>query len=1011
MSSRSLLAPVAAFMVAALGVSTAAAAQPRDRESFNQGWRFARFGLMPDGSRRDEPGGTSWKIPARASSEEIEKSNFAQAAFDGDPETRWCANGGDKNEWLAVDLNEVRPAALAVDWEFPELHYGYAVESSDDGERWTVVATVAPDRPVKSVPLEPKRHLRVRVTDLPDGKWASIRELRLLDRDGRALPNEGINKGEWPSTVAFDDSAWRALDLPHDWGVEGPFRDDLPNDTGKLPWKGIGWYRKTFHVPATDRGRRLFLDFDGAMANAQVYVNGRHVGGWPYGYQSFRVDATSAVKYDADNVVAVRLDTENWGSRWYPGAGIYRNVWLVKTSPIHVAHWGVFAVATSRRLDQVEAKQEPPRPGPQGVQLGPQPNPGGQYSGAVDMVRLAVTVENQQGVDVRADVSAEIFEEAPGGGLGAKVSGGAGLDRILMAGNEARLDLTIPVNNPKPWSLESPNRYVARVTVKWAGDVVDVYDQPFGFRTIEFTGEGFKLNGRKTTMQGTCNHHDLGPLGTALNVRALERQLQILKEMGCNALRTSHNPPAPELLDLADRMGFLVQVEAFDCWKSGKTPGDYASLFDEWHERDLQAMVRRDRNHPSVVMWSIGNEIAEQDGPRLAKPLAEIVRREDPTRPVTAGCNNPEAGVNGFQTAVDAFGLNYHPTEYARILDHPGNQDKPIYTSESSSCVSSRGEYFFPPKRGSDSRVNFQVSSYDVDAPPWAQAPDTVFEALDRNPRFFGEFVWTGFDYIGEPTPYNSDSTNLLNFSDPARRAEMQAELDRLGKLKVPSALSYFGIVDLCGFKKDRFHIYQARWRPDLPMAHILPHWNWPERVGQATPVHVYTSGDEAELFQDGESLGRKKKDEHEYRIRWDEVEYKPGELKVVAYKDGREWATDSVKTTGPAAKLVATVDRPEIAADGRDLAFVTVKVADVEGLQAPRAGNLVKFKVDGPGEIVAVGNGDSTDHDPFQADSRRAYNGLCLAIVRVRPGESGAIKIKAAADGLRPAEVAVVGK
>ena len=378
--------------------------------------------------------------------------------------------------------------------------------------------------------------------------------------------------------------------------------------------------------------------------------------------------------------------------------------------------------------------------------------------------------------------------------------------------------------------------------------VVDVYDQPFGFRTIEFTHTRRIQAQRpaRAVLNGTCNHHDLGPLGAALNVRALERQLEILKEMGCNALRTSHNPPAPELLDLADRMGFVVMVEAFDCWKQGKTPGDYSRLFDEWHAKDLQAMVRRERNHPSVIMWSIGNEIAEQNGPTLAKHLRDIVHAEDPTRPVTAGCNNANAGTNGFQTAVDVFGLNYNLWAYGRILDHRGNEQKPIYTSESSSCVSSRGEYFFPVKRGRDSQSNFQVSSYDVDAPPWAQPPDEVFEALDRHPAFFGEFVWTGFDYLGEPTPYNTDVTNLLNFSDPEKRAAMKKQLDALGKLKVPSASSYFGIVDLCGFKKDRFYIYQARWRPELPMAHILPHWNWPDRVGQVTPgsrLHLWRRG------------------------------------------------------------------------------------------------------------------------------------------------------------------------
>jgi beta-galactosidase len=353
---------------------------------------------------------------------------------------------------------------------------------------------------------------------------------------------------------------------------------------------------------------------------------------------------------------------------------------------------------------------------------------------------------------------------------------------------------------------------------------------------------------------------------------------------------------------------------------------------------------------------------------------------------VTAGCDRPAAGTNGFQNAVDVFGLNYHVNDYKRILDHPGNENKPVYTSESSSCISSRGEYFFPIKRGKDSQANFQVSSYDVDAPPWAQPPDEVFEALDKNPAFFGEFVWTGFDYLGEPTPYNRDTTILLNFSDSEQRAAMKRQLDALGKLKVPSASSYFGIVDLCGFKKDRFHMYQARWRPDLPMAHILPHWNWPERVGQVTPVHVYTSGDEAELFLGGKSLGRKKKGQYEYRLRWDDVVYQPGALEVIAYRDGKEWAKDTMRTTGEPTQLILSGDRSEIRANGADLAFITVTVADSEGAAVPRTHNLVQFEIDGPGEIVAVGNGDAASHEPFQAKQRTAFNGLCQAIVKGQP-------------------------
>jgi beta-galactosidase len=961
--------------IAAIGVTLcclstaalAADAPPRSRESFNAGWKFARFGPMPDGSKMDEPGAERWSVRATASSEESAKGHSAEDVFDGDVQTRWCASRGAVGEWVQLDLGEERKIGrVALDWEFPELTYGSVIDTSHDGRGWSEFSPGS------------ARFVRVRVTQLPQGKWASIREIRLEGADGQPITNRRVPGGETPSAATFDDSTWRTLDVPHDWGIEGPFRDDLPGDTGKLPWKGIGWYRKHFQVPESDRGKHLFVDFDGAMAGAQVWLNGQYVGTWPYGYQPFRLELTPAVKFGTENVIAVRLDTAHWGSRWYPGAGLYRNVWLVKTGPVHVAHWGVY-VTTESLTDE------------RGI------------------ARVSVTVQNQSPSSAAYTVQSDIVEFGDDAAGASPVGAAAPVEYTVGAGASGNVAFSVEVPHPKRWDLASPNLYAARTTLRQGGRLIDVYDQPFGFRSIEFTPrDGFKLNGRGVFLKGTCNHHDLGPLGAALNVRALERQLEILKEMGCNALRTSHNPPAPELLDLADRMGMVVMVEAFDCWRQGKTGGDYSRLFDAWHAKDLQAMVRRERNHPSVIMWSIGNEIAEQNGPGLAKPLRDIVHAEDPTRHVTAGCNNPSAGTNGFQTAVDLFGLNYHPWIYGRILDHPGNEKKPVYTSESSSCVSSRGEYFFPVKRGKDSQANFQVSSYDVDAPPWAQPPDEVFSALDHHPPFFGEFVWTGFDYLGEPTPYNSDTTNLLNFSDPEKRATMKKQLEELGRLKVPSASSYFGIVDLCGFKKDRFYIYQARWRPELPMAHILPHWNWPERVGQVTPVHVYTSGDEAELFQDGKSLGRKKKGPYDYRLRWDDVVYRPGTLQVVAYRGGAEWAKDAVKTTGKPAQLVLSADHPTIRGDGHDLAFITVNVADQDGLTVPRSDNLIEFEIAGAGRIVAVGNGDATSHEPFQAKQRRAYNGLCQVIVAGREGQSRSMVIKARSAGLSAASVTV---
>ena len=971
-----------AVIVCVLLAPNAMLAQPssmRTRESFNDGWRFARFGPMPDGSSTPEPGGDRWSITATASSEELGKGNTADLALDGDPQTRWCAAGPGREQWLMLDLGRPVPlGGIEVDWEFADLAYAFKVEGSDDGKPWRQLA-VQPSQPgTKRLPLSTQaRRVRITATELPKDKWASIREVRLFAADGQPICNRRLAASGGPSAAAFDDAAWRALDVPHDWAIAGPFRDDLSNDTGKLPWQAIGWYRKHFTVPAADRGKRIFVDFDGAMANAKVWLNGEPVGGWPYGYQPFRVELTPHVRFGAENVLAVRLDTVRWGSRWYPGGGLYRNVWLVKTPPVHVGHWGVY-VTTPVMHDE-----------------------GGE-------VRVQVSVDNRSQAEAEPKVRAEIFELGTDGSVGRRVAHTSAPPQAIVAGGAGCFGLIGRMPRPKRWDLASPNRYLARIAVT-AGDTADVYDQPFGFRKIEFTPrDGFRLNGRRVELQGTCNHHDLGPLGAAFNLRAMERQLEILKEMGCNALRTSHNPPAPELLDLADRMGFLVMVEAFDCWKAGKTANDYSRLFTDWHAKDLQAMVRRERNHPSVILWSIGNEIAEEGGPELAQPLADIVRAEDPTRAVTAGCNNPGAGTNGFQNAVDVFGLNYATGSYAGILAYPGNRQKPVLATESASTISSRGEYFFPPGRGSASELDFQISSYDLDVPGWAQTPDEEFAALDHNRPFMGEFVWTGFDYLGEPTPYNGDVNHMLGFSDLARREAAKKQLAATGRLKVPSASSYFGIIDLCGFKKDRFYAYQARWRPELPMAHILPHWNWPERVGQVTPVHVYTSGDEAELFLNGKSLGRKQKHPFEYRLRWDDVVYAPGELRVAAYRDGKLWASDVVETTGAPAKLLLAADRRQIRADGQDLCYITVTIADGKGRLVPRTHNLVTFDLAGPGQLVAVGNGDAASLEPFQARQRRAFNGLCLAIVRGKPAQPGTITLTAHSAGLADAEVLV---
>ena len=785
----------------------------------------------------------------------------------------------------------------------------------------------------------------------------------------------------------FNDSQWRLLNLPHDWGVEGPFKQEYPGETGKLPWWGVAWYRKHLELPATDAGRKIFLDVDGAMSYASVWVNGKLAGGWPYGYASWRVELTPFLKFGGDNVIAIRLDNPTQSSRWYPGGGIYRNVWLVKTAPVRIAHWGTYVTT-----------------------------PAVNHKFAT--VKIKVDVDNAGSAATAVTVKNEIFEIKANGSRGKSVAVTDAEDLKISANQSAASESRTLIKSPKLWSLEKPQRYVAVTTVAQNGKVIDVYETPFGIRTIDFmVGQGFFLNGQHVKLNGVCDHHDLGALGSAINLRALERQLEILKEFGVNAIRTSHNPPAPELLDLCDRLGFVVMDEAFDCWAAGKNKNDYHVLYADWHEQDLRALVRRDRNHPCVILWSSGNEVPDQDrkeGPALAAEHLAIIHTEDSTRPVTAAVSSYKAGFSGFQNHFDVFGWNYKPGSYAQFRST--NSTIPLFGSETSSTVSSRGEYFFPVPTGNSFRsknnksaqADFQVSSYDYFVPGWATLPDSEWQGEEKNPFVAGEFVWTGFDYLGEPTPYNADTSNLLNYSNPADQAKAKEELDRLGKILVPSRSSYFGIVDLAGFKKDRFYLYQAHWRPDFPMAHILPHWNWPDRVGQVTPVFVYTSGDSAELFLNGKSLGLKQKEQFAYRLRWDDVVYEPGELKVVAYKNGKTWATDTVKTTGAPAKLTLAADRSKIAADGQDLSFITVTVADKDGLLVPRSKNHLRFAIEGPGEIVATDNGDATSFESFQAPERNAYNGLALIIVRTKSGQSGEIKLSATADGLAGATVEI---
>lgn len=592
----------------------------------------------------------------------------------------------------------------------------------------------------------------VRVIENFDYNW-------LFGRYGLQADGSKIEEPAAVQDVSFNDSCWKQLDLPHDWAVEGPFRTDLEGFTGKLPWRGIGWYRKHFKVDKTDIGKRFYLDFDGAMAHAEVWLNGKKVGGHPYGYTSFRVDLTPQLSFEGENVVAVRLNTENIGSRWYPGAGIYRHVRLVKTSPVHVDHWGVFVTTPS--ISDVEAE-----------------------------ALVHVQVRNHLSVPVKGHYSVSVYELYADNQTGRKVASSSHVRLDLPANATAQDSVSLRILSPKRWSLEATNRYLARVKVDDGKYLVDTYEVPFGFRTIQFTHDnGFLLNGKRVQIQGTCNHHDLGALGTAVNMVALERQLKILKSFGCNALRTSHNIPAPELLELADKMGFLVMDEAFDCWREGKQSGDYGSLFDEWHEKDLKALVCRDRNHPSVILWSTGNEVSEQYHPELgiARHLTEVVHRYDKTRPVTFGASYPsKSAMNGTELQVDVHGMNYAagvyggPDFYGEFLNKEGHEHLSGFSSESSSTMSSRGEYF--PRK-------FHVSSYDLNEPGWGGLPDQEFAALDCYPAICGEFVWTGFDYLGEPTPFNSDKTVLLNHAAAVSKEELKKQE---GELKNRAESSYF---------------------------------------------------------------------------------------------------------------------------------------------------------------------------------------------------------------------------
>lgn len=784
----------------------------------------------------------------------------------------------------------------------------------------------------------------------------------------------------------FVDSGWRKLNLPHDWAIEGDFSQDNPSGTGggALPG-GVGWYRKTFVAENKDKGKHFRIEFDGVYMNSEVFINGTCLGKRPYGYISFSYDLTPYLKWGEKNVIAVRVDNaEQPNSRWYSGCGIYRNVWLLKTGDVCVAEWGTYV--TTAKVDG------------QGASL-----------------NLVTTLENTG--KENADVTVRsVLKDAEG-----KEVAQAESPANVVAEKSAEIAQELQVTSPQLWDVEHPYLYSLVTEVMKGGQCVDRYVTPVGIRTFSFdAAKGFVLNGKPTKINGVCMHHDLGCLGAAVNVRAMERQLQMLKEMGCNGIRCSHNPPAPEWLDLCDRMGFIVMDEAFDMWRKKKTAYDYSLYFNEWHERDLHDFILRDRNHPSVFMWSIGNEVLEQWSDAqadtlsleeanlilnfghsvdmlakegevsvnslLTKKLADFVKALDPTRPVTAGCNEPNPANHLFRSgALDIIGYNYHNVN---IPDVPRNfPGKPFIITESNSALMTRGYYRMPsdemfiwPERWDKPfyDATFACSSYDNCHAPWGNTHEENLLLTKKNDFISGQYVWTGFDYIGEPTPYGW-----------------------------PARSSYFGIIDLAGFPKDVYYLYQSEWS-NKQVLHLFPHWNW--TAGQDVDMWCYyNQADEVELFVNGKSQGVKAKDENHLHVVW-RVKYEPGSVKVVARKDGKVVGEKEIRTAGEPKKIRLTPDRNTLNADGKDLSFVTVEIVDAEGNLCPLADNLVHFEVEGNLFIAGVDNGSQTSMERFKDNKRKAFNGKCLVVLQ-NDGKAGAARLKAVAEGLEDAVVEIVSE
>lgn len=801
----------------------------------------------------------------------------------------------------------------------------------------------------------------------------------------RHLWDEGwrfaLHSDDKPHETTFDDHAWRVLDLPHDWAIEGDFYALNPSGAngGALPG-GIGWYRKHLNLNDNDASSHYVLHFDGAYMNTSVYVNGQLVGMRPYGFISFSCDITPYLKKQGDNVVAVKVDNSKQpNSRWYTGCGIYRHVYLMKSSDIRIEEWGVQALTEVKK--------------------------------GKGKVSLNTKIENPGGRSRRVIVHQTLWNKAH-----QMVSKASKACQVEAKG--ATISQLLNVNKPQLWSLESPNLYTVTTEIEENGRILDRDTISIGLRNVAFdVKKGFFLNGKNIKINGVCLHGDLGCLGTAINEDALYRQLLMMKDMGVNAIRCSHNPPAPELLNLCDSMGLLVMDEAFDSWMQGKTTYDYSIYFKTWAERDLRDMVLRDRNHPSIILWSIGNEVLEQwnktksatvaledvnillnnsrdktllsttdtlnASAKLTQFLASIVRRYDPTRLISAGCNEVSPNNNLFKSgALDVIGFNYHQKKVADVPQNfPG---KPFIMTETVSALHTRGYYRmpsdslyrWPTHKRPFTEPSFMCSSYDNSCAYWGSTHEQTWDIVKHTPYCSGQFIWTGFDYIGEPTPFN-----------------------------FPARSSYFGIVDLAGFPKDVYYLYQSEWT-NKPVLHVFPHWNWIE--GQAIDLWCYyNQADEVELFINGKSQGvRKKSNEHEYHVAW-HVTYEPGEVRVVARKNGKQVNEKIIRTAGAPHHIRLTSNRNVLKANGRSLSFVTVEVVDKEGNLCPWADQNIQFSLTGEGKIAGVDNGSPFSLERFQANSRHAFFGKCMVVVQAGKAPS-VIKLTAKGVDLRPQTIEI---